>query len=439
MPSVRTNPLINQTGVTTSLRYHAMEQSLRPPVSLRHLLAHVDQRSFHSTITSAGLEALGGTVDLTIRSDGTYDIHVHLHDSGLIDYSFRVVVLLSGAGPTAVLSPEKEVPGTAILFECSGEVEGTESTIPFEHEPRRDYDWRDSGYRSILREFWLPFKDGQMNVSKAYQHGGVVGAIEDVAGELFTFLLGTAVLAMPPVAAIALVSSTIGRLTGERFLGPGGLVGLASAMGTYYLFGPTLVFPAFLGGTIIGELALPGHRLLEPDEIDFAKKVFGDTIPYERIRLTDLVGIGNRPFAFPGLDGSILLNIGREAFADPIRYARDSNKRCKDKPGQMFIHELTHAWQIANGSLEGFICDAAIGSRLGELTAGKRAVYTYGSADGDWSSYFNMEQQASLVEEWFGGTNCSRFDRDSDDPRIAMNTQDPYFRFIAGNIRLGVA
>ena len=40
----------------------------------------------------------------------------------------------------------------------------------------------------------------------------------------------------------------------------------------------------------------------------------------ERIRPTNLVGLGDRPFTAPGPGGSILLNIGDHAFDDPVQY-----------------------------------------------------------------------------------------------------------------------
>lgn len=435
MPAIRSSPLVPAFDPSLSIRAYAEERGVTLPISLRSLLGRVETQQFHAAITSAGLEALGGTVDLTIRSDGTFDIHVHMHDSGFVSYSFRVLIVLVGAGVSGGLVQDEAGLGAALLFECTGDVEGTDKTVPLSHEPRRDFDWQQSGARQAITKNWQQFRNGQMHVSKAYEHGGVVGTVEDIAAELTSFLIGTAILGIPPVALIALASSTLGRLTGVRFLGPGGLVGFTAAAGTFYLFGPAMVFPVFVAGTVAGELILPRHRGLSGPEIEFARQVFGDTIPYDRVILSDLVGIGGRPFTVPGVDGSIIVNIGvRGAYDNPTTDANPND--CRNRPGQLFIHELTHAWQIANGSLEGFVCDAAIETKVGEVTAGKSQMYSYGSADGDWGSDFNMEQQATLVEEWFGGTNCKGASQPG--PRRAMDPNDPYFHYIAGNIRLAL-
>jgi hypothetical protein len=437
MPAMRDSPLVPPFDGQLSIRAYAQERGVEPPISLRMLLGRVETKQFQAGISSAGLEALGGTVDLTIRSDGTFEIHVHMHDSGFVSYSFRVVVVLAAAGSPGALVQDEASDGAALLFECTGDVEGTDKTVPFSHEPRRDFDWQSSGVRQAIARHWQKFRNGEMHVSKAYEHGGLVGTVEDIAAELTTFLIGTAVLGIPPVALIALASSTFSRATGVRFLGPGGLVGFTAAAGTFYLFGPAMVFPVFVAGTVAGELILPRHRPLQDGEIEFARKVFGDTIPYDRVILSDLVGIGGRPFTLPGVDGSIIVNIGvRNAYDDPVNDADTDANACKNQPGQLFIHEMTHAWQIANGSLEGFLCDAAIETKVGEVTVGQTRMYSYGSADGEWGSDFNMEQQATLVEEWFGGTQC----RGPQQPggRTAMDAKDPYFRYIAGNIRLGL-
>jgi hypothetical protein len=434
MASVWNNPLVTLSGGPLSIGAIANEIGLRAPISVRTLLSQSQTKSFHATITTPGVEALGGFVDLIIRSDGTYDIHVHMHDSGGLSYSFRVVVVLSQIGGAAVLSPDDVTDGTAIIFECTGDVEGTDKEVPFVHEPRRGFDWNNSGRREVIRKHWREFRNGEMRVTKAYEHAGIVGTVEEIANELTTFLLGTALLGLPPLATIALVSSTFGRLTGQRFFGPGGLVGLTVAAGTFFLCGPTMLFPAFVAGAAVGELVLPRHRPLKDDEIQFARKVFGDKIAYDRVLLSDLVGIGGRPFTVPSVDGSIILNIGiGNAYDDPINSTANS---CNKVPGAVFIHELTHAWQITNGSLEGYICGAAIETKVGEVTVGQRRIYSYASADGDWSSDFNMEQQAKIVEEWFGGSQC--FALNPRASRLPMDANDPYFRYIAGNIRLGL-
>jgi hypothetical protein len=70
------------------------------------------------------------------------------------------------------------------------------------------------------------------------------------------------------------------------------------------------------------------------------------------------------------------------------------------------------------------------------LTGG--ASYTPGPADGDWHSDFGLEQQAAVVDRWFGAYGMGW--ANLDDLRAKLSTQpamkDPYFHYIANNIRL---
>src|SRR6185312_8549288 len=101
----------------------------------------------------------------------------------------------------------------------------------------------------------------------------------------------------------------------------------------------------------------PDHRGLHQNEIDFAKQVFDDTIPWDRVLLVDAVGWQGRPFTVPGMDQAFIINIGLGSyFADATKGTSPGNSI----PGYIFIHELTHVWQIANGSWQGLMCDEAI-------------------------------------------------------------------------------
>ena len=60
---------------------------------------------------------------------------------------------------------------------------------------------------------------------------------------------------------------------------------------------------------------------------------------------------------------------------------------------QVFIHELTHAWQIARFDFTpGLVCRVVTGG----------SSYTPGPSDGDWSGDFGLERQAAVVDRWFG-------------------------------------
>ena len=79
------------------LRSLANANKIQP--CLRNVIQHLTVKTFSAQVTTPSPEALGGSVSLTIRGDGSYDLTVHLHDSGLPDYSFRLV----GVAASAVL------------------------------------------------------------------------------------------------------------------------------------------------------------------------------------------------------------------------------------------------------------------------------------------------------------------------------------------------
>jgi hypothetical protein len=95
-------------------------------------------------------------------------------------------------------------------------------------------------------------------------------------------------------------------------------------------------------------------------------------------------------------------------------------------PGQVFIHELTHAWQIGNTSfMPGLICDSIL-----------HRDYDYrdeSDPSTEWSrrpwSSFNLEQQAHIVDDWYQAY--------SSDLNSVVALRDPAFHFISENIRTG--
>jgi len=140
------------------------------------------------------------------------------------------------------------------------------------------------------------------------------------------------------------------------------------------------------------------------DETGFARAVFGDSLDFNRIRVTNLSGLSTRAFTTPTIDGTILLNIGN---------AYDSPTTALDPPhgyaaeGQILIHELTHAWQIQHASLaDGYIPGLLCQGIYNQAVTG-RAAYQYGPPGPAWST-FNLEAQAAIVDQWFAGNTTKQ-------------------------------
>jgi hypothetical protein len=152
-------------------------------------------------------------------------------------------------------------------------------------------------------------------------------------------------------------------------------------------------------------------------------------LPVDRIVLTNLLGLGKPAFTIPSIGEAILVNLGA-GFDDPIGYRGfgDPDNSNQQTPGQLFIHELVHAWQIDTETfLPGLMCEA-IGAQLTTL-GGNMDVYRYGTA-GQAFSEFNPEQRASIVDDWFAGSG-----KQAEFGRAVEDDRNPYFRYIRDNIR----
>jgi hypothetical protein len=226
------------------------------------------------------------------------------------------------------------------------------------------------------------------------------------------------------LACLIFMGGELGTLYGVRISGPGGLVGVAAAAGAVFLVGPTMIIPAFIGGLLLGDL-LVKHRPLSDSETRLARQVFGDTLPLDRIIVTNLSGDSDRPFTVPNIDGDILMNMGpgHDTALDQYTYKSYTQK------GEVFIHELTHAWQMAHAP---FAHDVFWGAAQAKL-AGSSA-YDYGLPGPDWHR-LGLEQQASIVNEWFAGTTTHMNPKIA--RTIASDQNDPYYGYISNNILLG--
>jgi hypothetical protein len=265
-----------------------------------------------------------------------------------------------------------------------------------------------------------------MSVSKSYEDSGVLSTIEDIAKDLLGFLIADVTFGAGLAIAVC-VSADLANAFGASFVGPGGLVGVVTAGGVVWLFGPGAVIPALIAGVAAGAItdALIKHRQLTDDEYSFASTVFGDTLPpRERIYVTNLSHDGGRKYTWPELDGSIILNMD-DAFDDPVHYSSLGYPT----QGQVLIHEMTHAWQIQTKSfVPGILCKALF----------ETSSYSYGLAGPPWAD-FGLEQQGAIVDTWFRDAA-----KDWTSPAdlvvklaSAKAINDPYFQYIANNIRLG--
>lgn len=417
------SPVSFQDAVGTYVPYHpvsagmvAQKLGMKSPVSLRTMSGGVNGMpkalSFSQVVVTPSGTPLGGSVTLNINSDGTYTVEFIMHSSSLLaSFDFQLRAYLHGPG----------IPH--LFFYHAGHVapKGTDDTHP---EP---------GSNPLISMYWNQIvNSATFSVAHDYQWSGVVGGIASLVSDLFD--IGAAAAGAAIGAVIGLTREAIGWLGAT--LGPGGTLGVIAgvvvfAVGAIAGFG---VGSALILGTIAGVAAgavsnaMIKSRPMSPNEIIFAQQVFGSELPYGNVVLTNLGGLGGRAFTAPGVDGKTYCNLGENWNDSDV--TKMPGNGSYPVAGELMIHELTHAWQIAHNSfLPGFVCSGMVNQAnyvMGD------DVYAYGPAGPDWSS-FNLEQQGQIVNQWFGG------DRTGPTPYHGMNKADPYYRYISGNILTGSA
>jgi hypothetical protein len=205
------------------------------------------------------------------------------------------------------------------------------------------------------------------------------------------------------------VSSVAGDVVeagASLFDGPGGIAGIFVSGTMLFVGGPTALVPAIIAGVGATESlnALIKTRGLSPEERTIAELVFGDSLPYDKIILTNLWHPQGRAFTIPNAAGESLINLG-DHYNDPIRDAKGGSY---PEYGQLLIHELTHSWQIHHESfMPGLICEGISNQIRNELMSG---IYDPGRSDDgrSWSD-FNAEQQGTIIDTWYSH-GCSASD-----------------------------
>jgi hypothetical protein len=170
-------------------------------------------------------------------------------------------------------------------------------------------------------------------------------------------------------------------------------------------------------------------RLLKNSEVEFARQVFEDKLPYGKVYLSDNFLPFNketpvrRGTAVTVASASSFL-LSRALRSYTIFFGPGPFKKGADDPdfGHTFIHELTHVWQGFHGTLGWeYMAQSLLAQGYAVMTLGSRD-YAYEYKPGaPWGSY-NVEQQAYLVEDWYVR---------------GMSHDDERFPYIANHIRAG--
>ena len=165
-------------------------------------------------------------------------------------------------------------------------------------------------------------------------------------------------------------------------------------------------------------------RLLKQSEIDLARQVFRDQLPYNKVHIASYYLPGNQGVPVTIASASSLLPFLSSGRHYTIYFGKDVYENGADQPGirDTFIHELTHVWQGYHSSLGWeYMVNSLIAQGHAVLAQGDRnKAYDYklGAA---WDDY-NVEQQALIVQDWYLN---------------GMREDDERFTYIANHIRAG--
>ncbi|MGH6612764.1 hypothetical protein [Sphingomonas sp.] len=373
-------------------------------------------------IETGSLNPIGGRVEVWIRANGTYTFKFHVHNSGAVGVKFMVRA-------TVVLPC-----GIAITEAFSGFVDAdprnADLTVDRKQDLIRQY-WRDNNNFSN----WPGKEHGWVDINTEFT--GVFGAITDILEAIIGVLSKVAGTAVGVVLGLA---HSIGDLVGG--LGFSGVLGVIAGAIVMIAPGGTLLLAtvagvgAFTSSEIIR--ALVKDRELTVGERTLLDAVFQSKVDFNDVRITNVAGLGGRPFTMPGVDGKTYLNLGGQ-FRNGTAHYTDDYAVASDKQKALLVHEMTHAWQIEHGSfLPGIIC-AGIENQVNNTLISDH-VYMPGPPSTPWRD-FNLEQQAQTIEDWYSGQETQEWRNAvpqlSNVDRAGMQKDDPYFHYVRDHIRKG--
>lgn len=133
----------------------------------------------------------------------------------------------------------------------------------------------------------------------------------------------------------------------------------------------------------------PAARALTAGEIALARRVFGGSIDYGNVSITDGKFVGFQPYGTAMAPNGHLYMYGC--------YKKDYSRESDQWQGH-FIHEMTHVWQQQNGVLNPVAEAVRLSLKFG-FNYG--AAYDYRLDPVKDLLDYNMEQQASLVQDYF--------------------------------------
>jgi hypothetical protein len=378
---------------------------LTPPVTMRDIvnrLKQVETISLEKPIHTDDDTPINGRVAFVLRSNGTYVFSGHMRATGATSYHFGVQSWAASGD------------GTVVAAQQTGNVFGTDTPGP------RQRNWSQPGANAGIKQHWRALRAGAgIGYTLHADIGGVLGGALDVLTFAVKGIAANVVLG--PYGWVVLIGNELAGMDAQ-IGAPNVLAGVIVGGGTLLIVGPFGLVPAVVAGAVAVAVTNVRHRKMTSAERTFADKVFQGSVDYQRVVLTNMSKSGGQKFAIPSVGKTILVNLGDEALDNPTTYTNENYP----VPGEVFIHELVHAWQISHNSIVDLICGLSENYRY--YTGTSRTADT--SWPGRSWSGFNNEQQASIVNEWYRAHSTNL-----ESPEAL---RDPAYRFIRDNIRAGV-
>jgi hypothetical protein len=164
-------------------------------------------------------------------------------------------------------------------------------------------------------------------------------------------------------------------------------------------------------------------RQLRNSEIEFARQVFEEQLPYGKVHIANYYLPGNQGVPVTMASVSSIIPV-RSLRHYTIYFGPEVYEHGADRPetASTFIHELTHVWQGYHGALGWeYMVESMVSQGHAVITEGDRnRAYDYEPGE-PWDEY-NVEQQALLVQHWY---------------RDGMREDDERYFYIAEHIRKG--
>jgi hypothetical protein len=159
------------------------------------------------------------------------------------------------------------------------------------------------------------------------------------------------------------------------------------------------------------KLPVGQSRNLTPGEIELARGIFGNSIDYSKVRVHHDFGNAGEWFVN---DRQNTMTPNGEIYSMD-QYTDDYSK----KDPSTFIHEMTHVWQFQNHVLDPQM--AAL-SQFVSNGGNYHAAYAYKADPSREFTSYNLEQQASMVQDYYSLLERQK----SGDPAPKPLTADEY-------------